>query len=290
VDIRADMYGLGATIYYCLTGKTPYHFLGSKARDLTLRLTTPPQGPKATRAEVPDEMDALVLKMLALKPEERPATPTVVMEALKPFLPPGSDVFDLETPAEPSSTQLPETANLNPDAQAVPHVLIVDGDEAIREACTQAVKNEGLTFDAAGNAKEAEAAAKVKPPDLVLLADKLPDQPGLTLLRKLRLLSTSPRQKVLMLVGGGEGAVKQILAAGADDYLAKPLDPDQLAARLRTARELKEAQDQADRQVRQLAAEKEAADKKEADKPKGKEAESGKAGLLSGFKKLFGKK
>ena len=288
VDIRADIYGLGATLFYCLTGQSHYHFLGARARDLSIRLTTPPVGPKSRRAEVPDKLDALVQKMLALKPADRPATPQDVMEALKAFVPPNSEVFELEIPPQPSSDKLPTIKPTTDGEQPPPHVLIVEPDQATREQCIHAVKEEGLTFDQAGSAKEATEAATAKPPDLILLADKLPDQPGLTLLRKLRQLAPSPHQKALMLIAGGQGSVKQVLAAGADDYVTKPLDIDQLQARLRTARDLKEAQDRADHLFRQLAAEKAAGPKVEEKKPSDKKFYKEKPPKPGFLKRLFG--
>jgi DNA-binding response OmpR family regulator len=106
-------------------------------------------------------------------------------------------------------------------------------------------------------------------------------------LRKIRQTATSPYQKVIMLVGGGQVAVKQILAAGADDYVTKPLDADQLQARLCTARELKNAQDRADRLARQLAAQK--AMPASASAPKAEQSSS-KSGVFGGLRRLFGKK
>ena len=79
----ADVYALGAIAYRCLTGRSPYAFLGPRIRDIPLRLTTPPQGPKTIRGDLPEDLDAVVLKMLALKPDERPATTQAVIEALK---------------------------------------------------------------------------------------------------------------------------------------------------------------------------------------------------------------
>jgi CheY-like chemotaxis protein/RIO-like serine/threonine protein kinase len=282
VDIRADIYGLGATLFWCLTGKLPYAFLGPQARDLAVRLATPPQGPQTVRSEIPAAIDAVVVKMMALKPEERFTTPEEVMQALEPFLPPGSEARELASmPAASAPAPAPVSGGDTGEDEPRPaHVLIVDMDEAARTMCRQAAEAEGLSVAEAASAKDASAAVTDRTPDIVLLADQLSDQPGLAVLRKIRQASASPHQKVIMLVGA-QNAVKQVLAAGADDYIIKPLDSDQLQARVKTAAQLKEAQVRADRLARQLAAE------RAAPPPVEKPVEKPKKGLLG---RLFGKR
>jgi serine/threonine protein kinase/CheY-like chemotaxis protein len=289
VDIRADIYGLGATLFWCLTGHTPYTFLGPRARDLRVRLQAPPKAPKELRADVPEKLSEIVLKMLALKPADRYATPQELMQALEPLLPPGSEAAHVAEESSLAASPVPApAASVAPAEETEPsHVLIVDKDDAVRSACRKIAEVEGLICAEAHSGKEAAEAAAAQPPDLVLLADQLPDQPGLAVLRKIRQTATSPYQKVIMLVGGGQVAVKQILAAGADDYVTKPLDADQLQARLCTARELKNAQDRADRLARQLAAQK--AMSAPAPAPAAEQS-SNKSGVFGGLRRLFGKK
>jgi CheY-like chemotaxis protein len=287
VDIRADIYGLGATLYWCLTGQAPYAFLGTKARDLSVRLTTPPKGPKTARGEVPAEVDAVVLKMMALKPEERFATPEELLRALETFAPDHSEAHELaDMPAAPVPAAPAAVETTPPPAEepAAPHVLIVDKDETVRLTCRKAAEAAGLSCDEAGSAKDAATAAAARTPAIILLADQL-DQPGVAVLRKFRQEATSAYQKVIMLVGGGPNAVKQLLSAGVDDYVTKPLDADQLAARIKTASQLYQAQARADRLARQLASEKAAAAAaaKQPEKP-------AKTGLLGGLRRLFAKR
>jgi serine/threonine protein kinase len=84
VDIRADIYSLGATFYYCLTGRTPFTE-GTVAQKLIWHQTRQPKPIKQTRAEVPDELSALIERMMAKDPAQRPQTPLEVAEALAPF-------------------------------------------------------------------------------------------------------------------------------------------------------------------------------------------------------------
>ena len=92
--------------------------------------------------------------------------------------------------------------------------------------------SEGFEVDCAADAASGLAAIRERPADLLVLDVMLPGSSGFDLLRSLR--QSHPRLPVLMLTARGE-AVDRILGLelGADDYLAKPFDPRELAARLR---------------------------------------------------------
>ena len=87
VDIRTDIYALGATLYKLLTGEPIY--AGTKYSNPVQRLTAlalTPAPPIQSRGEgVPDELAAVVHKMIAKDRDERYATPGEVAEALAPF-------------------------------------------------------------------------------------------------------------------------------------------------------------------------------------------------------------
>lgn len=84
VDIRADIYALGCTFYYLLTGGPPFPE-GTLAQKLMWHQTRPPKPIKALRPEVPDGMAAVIHKMLAKDPGQRYQTPAEVAEALAPW-------------------------------------------------------------------------------------------------------------------------------------------------------------------------------------------------------------
>jgi serine/threonine protein kinase len=84
VDIRADIYSLGATFYYLLTGKTPFPE-GTIAQKLLWHQTRKPRPVREMRPELPAALDAIVLKMMAKDPAQRYQTPADVADALAPF-------------------------------------------------------------------------------------------------------------------------------------------------------------------------------------------------------------
>ncbi len=82
VDHRVDIYSLGATLYHLLTGKTPYH--GTSATDVLKAHVMEPLPPiHDFNPEVPDDLVALVDRMMAKKPDDRYQTATEVVEELR---------------------------------------------------------------------------------------------------------------------------------------------------------------------------------------------------------------
>jgi serine/threonine protein kinase/peroxiredoxin len=110
VDVRADIYSLGATLYCLITGKPPVE--GTTAQKLLQHQMSMPAPINRDHPEVPDGVATVVAKMMAKKPEHRFQTPMDVAQALTPF------ISSLSQPLPAlSSTQLhlslaPSTGNL----------------------------------------------------------------------------------------------------------------------------------------------------------------------------------
>jgi eukaryotic-like serine/threonine-protein kinase len=82
VDGRADVYSLGATVYGLLTGQMP--FTGETQLELFDRIReAPPVRPKRLQPEVPERFEAVVLRMLAKRPEDRYQTPAELLAVLE---------------------------------------------------------------------------------------------------------------------------------------------------------------------------------------------------------------
>lgn len=111
-------------------------------------------------------------------------------------------------------------------------VLVVEDDEAIRKSVGVALELEGYDVSSVADGPEVETARGEIDPDVILLDVGLPTLDGLSVCRSLR--KSGCDAPVLMLTA--RVAVSDRVAgldAGADDYLVKPFDLDELAARLR---------------------------------------------------------
>jgi serine/threonine protein kinase len=83
-DIRADIYSLGATFYFCLTGRTPFAE-GTVAQKLIWHQTRQPKPIRQVRPDVDEALAAIIEKMMAKRREDRYQTPLAVAEALAPW-------------------------------------------------------------------------------------------------------------------------------------------------------------------------------------------------------------
>ena len=111
-------------------------------------------------------------------------------------------------------------------------LLLVEDDSMIGAAAQQGLRGEGHTVDWVRDGREAELAVGNGVYDLVLLDLGLPRADGLSLLRKWR----ARGMEVPVLIVTARDAVTDRIAgldAGADDYLVKPFDLDELSARVR---------------------------------------------------------
>jgi two-component system, OmpR family, response regulator CpxR len=110
-------------------------------------------------------------------------------------------------------------------------ILLVDDDAELCTLLTEFLKREGFTLDCEHEGNHGLERALSSDVALVVLDVMLPGIDGFEILRRLRAQSKVP---VLMLTARGEDVDRIIgLELGADDYLAKPFNPRELAARIR---------------------------------------------------------
>ena len=111
-------------------------------------------------------------------------------------------------------------------------VLLVEDDPMIGEALLRGLRDDGFAVDWARDAPQADTALRTAPYDLLLLDLGLPRGDGLSLLRALR----ARGEALPVLVVTARDALADRVAgldAGADDYVVKPFELDELAARIR---------------------------------------------------------
>ena len=112
-------------------------------------------------------------------------------------------------------------------------IYIVEDDESIREIETIALKNSGHMVGAFGSSKEFFKKLDEILPDLVLLDVMLPDESGYDIIKKLRLNSATKRLPVIMVTAKTSEIDKvKGLDLGADDYLTKPFNLEELMLRV----------------------------------------------------------
>ena len=128
VDIRADLYGLGGVLYWCLTGQPPFPCKGNMVQELAARVQQPPPSLLAKRPDVRPELEGVIKKMMALQPSERYPTPQAVMHALLPFL--KEEGRDLLAPTIPVPVSAGESLELV--RCRVHNILVVDDQPSIR--------------------------------------------------------------------------------------------------------------------------------------------------------------
>lgn len=140
VDIRADIYSLGCTLYFFLTGNAPFQF-ESTAEKLGAHLHLPPPDVQAERPEVGPELSEYIQRMMAKDRSERPAEPSDVAEALGNFF---------RTHKKASRNQKQVHPVVIPSSGAVPLVLPNEAaagnkDESLAEHVPETLAENGIT-------------------------------------------------------------------------------------------------------------------------------------------------
>jgi two-component system OmpR family response regulator len=111
-------------------------------------------------------------------------------------------------------------------------LLLVDDESSLREPLADYLVRQGFAVRQAEDAAKARSALLEETPDLVLLDVMMPGEDGLSLCRH---LSESKNLPVIMLTAKGEAMDRIVgLEIGADDYVAKPFEPRELVARIRS--------------------------------------------------------
>lgn len=119
----------------------------------------------------------------------------------------------------------------NPDAKR--NILVVDDEPQITRVLKTTLSSQGYGIRTATDGKQALEEMKGWPPDLVITDLRMPHMDGLELCRAIRAESRIP---IIVLSVKGEEKIKvESLDAGADDYITKPFNVNELLARVRAA-------------------------------------------------------
>ncbi|WP_432770040.1 MAG: response regulator transcription factor [Sphingopyxis sp.] len=112
-------------------------------------------------------------------------------------------------------------------------ILVTEDDPHIRRLLRATMQRAGHAVVEAADARQAIALLDIERPDVVLLDLGLPDRDGLELIEPIRLRSAA----IIIIVSARDDSSEKVTALdlGADDYVTKPFDTDELLARIRTA-------------------------------------------------------
>src|SRR5262249_47182395 len=184
-------------------------------------MTAPPPSARAVRPEVPAELDAVLARMLAPRPDQRYATPDAVMRALVPFL-------DVPSPRGVGESSGVDEA-IRWSGGAVPRILLGDDDRPIRAFCRLALRSIDAEIEEADSGDAALLLLRNKEYDMLVLDVHLPGLSGADVLRRIRSEPAFANLRVLLLSGmAPPDDLARLLVAGADDYLAKPFTATQI--------------------------------------------------------------
>jgi WD40 repeat protein len=179
-DVRADVFSLGATLFFLLTGQAP--FPGRSATEkLAARLSGPARPVRALRPDVPKELAAVIARTLERDPAKRYPTPAAVARALTPFVPTPAvtptDGSDIETAAYTSPAPLPR-----PRRRGARRLVLITGGVivALAAAVTLVVGLRtglpgGDTASGTGDTHRDPPAAREPAPKVVAPAAVIPD-------------------------------------------------------------------------------------------------------------------
>ncbi|MFJ4983314.1 PQQ-binding-like beta-propeller repeat protein [Streptomyces sp. NPDC088732] len=102
-DARGDLYALGCVLHELLTGSSPFGDLSTSAL-MFAHVHREPEAPSARRPEVPAVLDELIARLLAKKPDDRPASAVEVRDILRAMTPSGAAASTAEPGKEPART------------------------------------------------------------------------------------------------------------------------------------------------------------------------------------------
>lgn len=251
VDIRSDIYSLGATLFFALTGKSPFPLDGSVRHMIECRLESHAPRASTLRAEIPESLDSIIERMMAFHPTDRYPTPRAVMHALLPFVENTSSTYTVSAskPIPRHGTRILEATDLGTRGQ----ILIYHSDSSERLKILNPLRVTGFHCVEVSNTEEVLERVRRHPPTAILLGIPSAENLPTSLVRYLRANPPCPNLKILVFSPRDDAdEMAAVLAQGADDYLGRPISDIQLVARVRAAVRHKEVQDGNDRLNQQL--------------------------------------
>ncbi|MCX6639748.1 MAG: response regulator [bacterium] len=116
-----------------------------------------------------------------------------------------------------------------------PFILIADDDLLIQEVLSTKLERAGFEVIVAGDGEEALRMISERQPDILLLDIKMPGPDGYEICRRLRAAEATRALPILMITAyGGTDYIVKGIEIGADDYITKPFDMEEVLVRVRS--------------------------------------------------------
>ncbi|MEJ2535719.1 MAG: response regulator, partial [Calditrichia bacterium] len=123
-------------------------------------------------------------------------------------------------------------------------ILVVDDEPSFHKLLTAKFRKDNFEIISCLKSKEAIPKIREISPDLVLMDLMMPDEDGLSLTRRIRQVHPEPYLPIIVVTAKQSAKdVREALEAGADDYIKKPFDFEELEARINNIARLKTLQD-----------------------------------------------
>lgn len=112
-------------------------------------------------------------------------------------------------------------------------IIMADDDEIVAQIAIEALNSAGHAVGLLGDGTDMMKVIRARKPDLVILDCNMPEKNGIVVLREMRNTTEFCDTPVLILTGRrGERDVELAMYEGANDYMKKPFDPDELVFRV----------------------------------------------------------
>jgi CheY-like chemotaxis protein len=119
-------------------------------------------------------------------------------------------------------------------------ILVVDDIEDNISLLETILTEEGFEVDTANNGKSALAKVEASPPDLVLMDAMMPEMDGYEVTRRIRQNKKLPFIPILLITAYLDAKAAEGLEIGANDFIRKPIEYDELMARIKAFLQLKD--------------------------------------------------